>query len=111
MSKTLRSASAVFKDMKQWAERSVNTTIHTINIIARGNTPRKTGFARSQWKRGQAWKFRGRRKLQVIHNAAHYIGVLDGSAELNGGGISKHAPIIQPAIDKAVADSHYINQR
>ena len=111
MSKTLRSANAVFNDMKQWAERSVNTTIHTINIIARGNTPKRTGFARAQWKRGQQWKFRGRKKLQIIHNAAHYIGVLDGSVATNGGGTSKHAPILQPAIDKAVADSHYIKQR
>ncbi len=112
MAKTLRSANAVFKDIISWAERSVNTTVDGINTVAKQLTPRvNTGVAKSSWRRSANWKYRGRNKLDVIHNTAHYIAILDGSVPMRNGATSRYAPITQPAIDKMLAQSHYLNNR
>lgn len=112
MAKTLRSANAVFKDMIAWAERSVNITVDGINTIAKDGTPNvNTGIAQNSWRRSANWKYRGRKKLDVIHNTAHYIAILDGAVPMRNRATSKYAPITQPAIDQMMAQSHYLNNR
>lgn len=96
--KTLRSATAVQKDIRSFIERSVDLLTININELAQSLTPVRTGRARAGWKVIRKFKLGSERN--IIENRVPYIGILDGVVPARGG--KRRGPIIKPAVDRAV---------